>query len=132
MRPLPTCTRRLQFCAGHRVMGHENKCAHLHGHNYVTLLRAQQISAQAELALTIQQELKEYDPGLDSIGRVVDFSILKLRIGKWIDKHWDHGFIIHNDDIVAERALLVFQASHPQKIFKLPYNPTAENRAPIL
>ena len=28
-----TCTRRLQFCAGHRVYGHESKCANVHGHN---------------------------------------------------------------------------------------------------
>ena len=29
-----TCERYHDFCAGHRVYGHENKCAHLHGHNY--------------------------------------------------------------------------------------------------
>ena len=36
-----TCTRRLTFCAGHRVLGHESKCAHPHGHNYVVYVTAE-------------------------------------------------------------------------------------------
>ena len=74
-----TATRRVQFCAGHRVMGHENKCAHLHGHNYVAL-----ITARADK--------------LDSVGRVIDFSVIKQRVGGWIEQHWDHGFIIARND----------------------------------
>lgn len=42
------------FCAGHRVVGHENKCRHLHGHNY---------------RVTFYCESQE----LDGVGRVVDF-----------------------------------------------------------
>ena len=29
-----SASRYHDFSAGHRVTGHENKCAHLHGHNY--------------------------------------------------------------------------------------------------
>ena len=29
-----TCTRRIEFDAAHRVMEHESKCRHLHGHRY--------------------------------------------------------------------------------------------------
>ena len=29
-----TCTRSIAFDAAHRVMGHEGKCKHLHGHRY--------------------------------------------------------------------------------------------------
>lgn len=105
-----TCTRRIQFCSGHRVFGHEGKCRHLHGHNYVAF-----ITAQAD--------------ELDSVGRVIDFSVLKERIGGWIDRHWDHGCIIWQDD---NEALAAVNSCQPAKIFKLPSNPTAENMAAYL
>ena len=106
-----TCTRRIQFCAGHRVMGHENKCAHLHGHNYVAFFEA--------------------EGDLDNIGRVIDFSVLKERIGGWIDEYWDHGFILFGDDYALSRLLNQFTAPL-LKMYLLPANPTAENMAEYL
>jgi 6-pyruvoyltetrahydropterin/6-carboxytetrahydropterin synthase len=107
-----TCTRRIQFCAGHRVMGHENKCAHLHGHNYVVLVTAQGTE------------------GLDRIGRVVDFAVLKHRLGGWIEDKWDHGLILNTDDVDVWEAVRVFVASGvDQKTYAMPDNPTAENMA---
>jgi 6-pyruvoyltetrahydropterin/6-carboxytetrahydropterin synthase len=95
-------------------MGHENKCRRLHGHNYVVWLTAQQA-----------------DDGLDGLGRVIDFSVLKDRLGGWIDSNWDHGMVIFQDD-----HLLVSQfANMPpedQKWYLLPTNPTAENMALFL
>lgn len=111
-----TCTRRIQFCAGHRVVGHEGMCANLHGHNYVAF-----ITAQA--------------PNLDNVGRVIDFSVLKEKIGGWIDANWDHGFVLFQDDqatIDALKAFSVHEAGHLSKFFKLPTNPTAENLAEYL
>lgn len=107
-----TCTRRFQFCAGHRVMGHENKCAHLHGHNYVV-----HISAAAS--------------ALDTVGRVIDFAALKLRIGRWIDENWDHGFILNAADVDAIQAIQAFIPAEgaTQKLFTMTINPTAENIA---
>ncbi len=102
------CTRRIQFCAGHRVLGHEGKCRNIHGHNYVAF-----ITAEAEL---------------DSIGRVVDFSVLKERIGGWIDEEWDHKFIAYADDAFVVECLQNMQ----QPVFLLPANPTAENMAAYL
>lgn len=109
-----TCTRRLQFCAGHRVMGHENKCAHLHGHNYVV-----ELTAASEL---------------DSIGRVIDFSVLKMLVGSWIEQQWDHGFILNKDDrdAIAIVADFIPRDGAKQKIHLMPYNPTAENMAKYL
>lgn len=111
-----TCTRRIQFCSGHRVMGHESKCAHLHGHNYVV-----EITAVAEL---------------DSIGRVIDFSVLKELVGGWIETNWDHGFILHYSDHDARMALGSFSTAmstvdkvFEQKLHLMPSNPTAENMA---
>lgn len=105
----PTCTRRIQFCAGHRVAGHENKCRNLHGHNYVALFEA--------------------EASLDELGRVIDFSVLKERIGGWIDEHWDHGFVIGEED---QEALDVIGQMPGQKQYVLPMNPTAEWMADYL
>lgn len=110
-----TCTRRIQFCAGHRVFGHENKCAHLHGHNYVALF-----TAAAD--------------DLDPQGRVVDFSVLKEKIGGWIDAYWDHGFILSKHDKEALAAVRGFapDRTQQQKLFVMECNPTAENMAKLL
>lgn len=105
-----TCTRRIQFCAGHRVMGHENKCAHPHGHNYVALFEAR------------AQEL-------DGIGRVIDFSVLKEKIGGWIDENWDHGVIMFERDVEMMAAMCSIKDS---KVYHMPWNPTAENMAHFL
>ncbi len=106
-----TITRKLEFDAGHRVMNHESKCATLHGHRYVV-----EVTAEAEQ--------------LDHIGRIIDFSVLKEKIGTWLDQAWDHNVIIFKDDIETIKAL----QSIPRK--KDPYisdwNPTAENMADFL
>lgn len=109
---MTTCTRRIQFCAGHRVYGHESKCANLHGHNYVAM-----VTAAAEC--------------LDGIGRVIDFSVLKDRVGGWIDDNWDHGMVLWVNDKATIDAVsgLAGTCNGSQKLFLLPTNPTAENMA---
>lgn len=106
-----TCTRRLQFCAGHRVLRHESKCANPHGHNYVALFEATAAS-------------------LDDIGRVIDFSVLKEKIGGWIDKHWDHSFIVFKEDEKLKEVLSTVDRNKP--IFISDFNPTAEEMASYL
>jgi 6-pyruvoyltetrahydropterin/6-carboxytetrahydropterin synthase len=101
--------RRLQFCAGHRLLNHEGKCRHVHGHNYVALFYA------------------EADH-LDALGRVIDFSVLKEKIGGWIEEHWDHSFIYFTQDDQMAHALDVAES----KCFALFENPTAENLASYL
>lgn len=102
--------RRIHFSAGHRLVGHEGACAYLHGHNYVVFIHA--------------------TGELDSVGRVIDFSVLKHRVGGWILEHWDHGFIVASHDVDARRALDAFTSGGlPQKTFVLDCNPTAENMA---
>ena len=56
-------TRRLEFDAGHRVLGHEGKCKNLHGHRY-----------SAEITVTA--------PDLDGLGRVIDFGVIKEKVWK--------------------------------------------------
>lgn len=105
-----TCTRRLTFCAGHRVYGHESKCAQPHGHNYVV-----HVTAEAEK--------------LDRVGRVIDFSVLKERVGGWIETNWDHGFLLCEADVSLRAALA---GNGGFKLFVLKENPTAENLADFL
>ena len=113
---MQTCTRRIQFCAGHRVHGHENKCAHIHGHNYVAYITA--VSAR--------------DEATDDIGRVIDFSVLKDRVGGWIDKYWDHAMLYYQHDYeIAE----LYSRDGPLNHMKhhiLLQNPTAENMADFI
>jgi len=66
---------------------------------------------------------------LDTLGRVIDFSVLKEKFGGWIDEHWDHGFIYYDKDKEMEKALNMIEG---QKKYALPYNPTAENLAKYL
>jgi 6-pyruvoyltetrahydropterin/6-carboxytetrahydropterin synthase len=107
-----TATRRVQFCAGHRVHRHESKCRNLHGHNYVAL-----VTAEA--------------PELDALGRVIDFGVLKEKVGGWIEEHWDHGFIYWREDMDAAAALREFErySGEQAKLYILADNPTAENMA---
>ena len=76
---------------------------------------------------------------LDAIGRVIDFSVLKAKIGGWIDEHWDHGFILNAADLDGQEAMAAFNAMRQkadpgfcQKVFTMPRNPTAENMAEYL
>lgn len=94
-------------------MGHENRCAHIHGHNYVAL-----VEAEAD--------------ALDDIGRVIDFSVIKDVVGGWIDANWDHGMIVAADDGPLLRLMRSGDggpADAPQKLYVMPTNPTAENMA---
>lgn len=104
------CTRRLEFDAAHRVMEHESKCKYLHGHRYVI-----EASFEAE--------------ALDEIGRVIDFGVVKEKLGAWVDRHWDHTAILHEADQALGDAVAVQTG---QAVYYLPYNPTAENMARYL
>lgn len=106
---MQTCSRKIHFCYGHRVMNHESKCATLHGHNGVIWVHATPVD------------------GLDQIGRVIDFSVLKQKVGSWVDHFWDHTMILYKEDVTTIQ--LVEKAPQFKQIFVLGENPTAENLA---
>jgi 6-pyruvoyltetrahydropterin/6-carboxytetrahydropterin synthase len=96
------------ICAGHRVVGHEGKCRYLHGHNY-------RIHFFCE------------GDGLDQIGRVIDFSVMKSTLCEWLEKNWDHKMLLWDQD-----PLLKTEIASQEGIVILPFNPTAENLAQYL
>lgn len=117
-------TYRIPFDAGHRILGHGGKCKHLHGHSYVVELAVEHVSP--ELAIPDQ---------LDDLGMLVDFGVIKDKIKTWVDKNWDHNFLLHFRDPLIELHQLL-DKSRIDAIFgcKPPYimeygNPTAENMA---
>ncbi len=89
---------------GHRVCGHESKCRFLHGHNYRVHF------------------LCEAD-ALDSLGRVIDFGVLKSTLCQWLEDNWDHKFLLWTEDSIELPDL---------GVVRVPFNPTAENMAQYL
>lgn len=100
----------ISFCAGHRLLDHEGKCANLHGHNY-----------KVELHIAANET--------DQLGRVVDFSVVNRTFGGWIEEHWDHAMLLWSAD---REAITAIRGIQPHKVYELPFNPTAENLARYL
>lgn len=93
---------------GHRVVGHEGKCAHLHGHNY-------RIWFTCEAA------------EVDAIGRVIDFGVIKERLCMWVEWRWDHRLLLWEQD-----PLYPLLHDLDEAVVAVPFNPTAENIAKYL
>lgn len=97
-----TVIREIHFSYGHRLVGHQGKCRHVHGHNGRV-----QIEVAAEK--------------LDALGMVVDFSEISRTIGKWIDENLDHVLILWEKD-----PLVPVLNERGEKILVVAENPTAE------
>lgn len=109
-----TVTKRLTFCAAHRLMDYPGACARLHGHNYVVLVTAA-------------------SKGLDPLGMAVDFGTLKRECQGWLDDRWDHGTILNEaDPIMPVLEQVAGAARVGQRLVTMVGNPTAENMALLL
>ena len=107
-----TAERYHDISTGHRVVGHENKCRHLHGHNY-----------RIHFVCEADQ--------LDSVGRVIDFGVIKEKLCMWAENYWDHKFLAWEQDPVMKAACEHMDTDeffNPSVVF-VPFNPTAENMA---
>ncbi len=103
-----TCTRRLEWDAMHRLAGHEGKCRAYHGHRYA-----------AEITCATD--------ALDDKGFVVDFGVVKRRVGGWIDAHWDHTAILdRGDEDAATVVIAESNARLGRPVYWLDAPPTAE------
>ncbi len=97
-----------EFCYGHRLLGYEGKCRHLHGHN-----------GRVEVVLE--------SPRLDDRGMVVDFGELKRKLRTWVEQNLDHRMILRRDDPAAAK---LCELGEP--VVLLQQNPTAENLAKLI
>lgn len=117
MSAIPTCTRRLEFDAAHRITEHGSKCRNLHGHRY-----AVEITARAAK--------------LDRLGMVIDFGAIKRVVGAWIDETLDHGAILKRGDHITldGRAVALADICRAQgwKVYEIDGEPTAENLVLVL
>ena len=129
-----TASRYHDFSSGHRVVGHENKCRHFHGHNYRVHFHV------------------EGQP--DEIGRVLDFGVIKELLCEWLEVNWDHKMILWENDPVlpfldhgmSDEELSIAYEGRVRSGFDfsgindilggsvvtVPFNPTAENMAQYL
>lgn len=115
---MTTVTRRFVWDAAHRLLNHDGNCRFLHGHRYVA-----EVTCKA--------------PELNALGMVIDFSIIKQKVGDWINSYWDHNTIINQDDkelfglmSCLKTAKEPFRLKHPTTL--KPLNPTVENLAFVL
>lgn len=140
------------ICAGHRVVGHESKCRHLHGHNYRIHFYCQgeqKRPKQPEFIGDVGVLPSENEIiGLDDLGRVIDFSVIKERLCMWLENEWDHKFLAWKEDtLVTAMSAMVAHLEDGDAVFGctsngkqekenmegsivwVPFNPTAENMA---
>ena len=106
---LLTAERYHDISMGHRVVGHESKCRHLHGHNY-----------RIRFVCTA--------PELDALGRVIDFGVIKERLCLWVEEDWDHKMMLWQEDPLLPQ----LEEIAPEDLVIVPFNPTAEAMARYL
>jgi 6-pyruvoyltetrahydropterin/6-carboxytetrahydropterin synthase len=101
-------TKEVHFCYGHRLLHHQGKCRHLHGHNATAVIRL---------------ESEE----LDELGMVCDFKEIGEFVNQWIEQTLDHNMLLHQEDPV----LPGLQAAG-ERVYVMQTNPTAENIAKLI
>jgi 6-pyruvoyltetrahydropterin/6-carboxytetrahydropterin synthase len=106
-----SCTRRIEWDAMHRIPRHESVCKAFHGHRYgadITCVAA----------------------GLDALGRVVDFGVIRDRVGGWVQEHWDHtGILMEGDPDPSVAVVAEANARNGRPVYWMAGPPTAENLA---
>lgn len=84
---------KIKFEYGHRLIRHQGKCRHLHGH-----------SGEATIELTAES--------LNDNDFVMDFGDIKAPLKAWVDEHWDHAYLANEADpllpVIREQGLKVF------------------------
>lgn len=124
-----TVIRSHEICAGHRVVGHESKCRHLHGHNYKFHFKVAPKKGSQEINSIL----------LDDVGRVIDFSVVKTTLCQWLEDNWDHKFLHWEEDPLIKALQVDCELcdeatgqdvrDFDNSLVSLPFNPTAENLA---
>ncbi|NOQ35951.1 MAG: 6-pyruvoyl tetrahydrobiopterin synthase [Methylococcaceae bacterium] len=95
-------TKEVYFCYGHRLMNHNGKCRHLHGHS-------------VKASISIKQEQ------LNEQSMVCDFSDVRACVESYIDKILDHNFLLHKDD-----PIIPLLEAQNERFMAIEEHPTAE------
>ena len=104
------CTKIIEFDAGHRVFDSDNeKCEKLHGHHY-------------KIELTFSSNKLNN-------GMVIDFGVIKSKVGDWVCKNWDHNVILSSRD---DKLANVISKETGQDVFLIENNATVEVMAMFL
>jgi len=101
-------SKTFHFCYGHRLLGDQHKCRHLHGH-----------AGKATFILEGER--------LDEKGMLIHFDRLKENVGQWIADHLDHTMLLFQDDPIVP-----ILEGMGERIFKMDRHPTSENIAELL
>lgn len=103
-----TIITKLSYEYAHRLMHHQGKCRHVHGH-----------SGEAIIELVAET--------LNDNGFVMDFGDIKGPLKRWINEHWDHAYLANEQD-----PLLPALQAQGLKTFIFPAEPSAEVMAKYL
>lgn len=109
-----TANRYHDISCGHRVVGHKSKCQFLHGHNYRFHFYVEPIPKASGV-----------DDGLDEMGMVIDFGLIKGLLCEWLERNYDHKFLIWEKDPLIS----FLKIASPESLYLVNFNPTAENIA---
>ncbi|MEN8176987.1 MAG: 6-carboxytetrahydropterin synthase [Pseudomonadota bacterium] len=103
-----TVSKEIHFCYGHRLLNHQGKCRHLHGHNATAAIRLE-------------------SDELDELGMVCDFTDIGNYVKAWLIAELDHNMLLHEDDPILPS---LQQAG--ERVYVMDRNPTAENIARLI
>jgi len=92
-----TCTRVLAIDCGHRLRKHDGPCRRAHGHRY---------SIELTCAAT----------GLDEVGRVIDYGVIKEKVGGWLNNTLDHRMILEVDDPMIAGMVAGLRPDEPEAV----------------
>jgi 6-pyruvoyltetrahydropterin/6-carboxytetrahydropterin synthase len=105
-------TKTIEIDMGHRVTNHKSKCSNIHGHRYKI-----EVGVDDKVITT---------KGVSDEGMVIDFGDLKDIMIEVLDKGFDHGFMVYDEDKLFE-VFLSNDVFKNMKICVVNFVPTAEN-----
>jgi 6-pyruvoyltetrahydropterin/6-carboxytetrahydropterin synthase len=103
-----TIITKIRYEYAHRLIHHQGKCRHLHGH-----------SGEATIELAADS--------LNDNGFVMDFDEVKAPLKHWLNEHWDHAYLANEKD-----PLLPTLREAGMRIFTFAAEPSAEVMAKYL
>ncbi len=102
-------SKEIHFCYGHRLLHHQGKCAHLHGHN-------------ARAVIRLESE------NLDALGMVCDFA----DIGRFVKECLDREIVLPLLQQAAERVYMMETNPTAENIARLIFEHVEKAGFPVV